>query len=160
MDQIKELAKKEDASFFRCCPTIENTENNLKKFEDLDFKFAPIHVHAEETHLLDLTLDEEELLKNMRKTTRYIVKRAGKEGVEVKHNNRQNSINHFIRMHTKHSQRTNGKHNYTAFSKRYVLNLFKVFDESQITVLNAEYKDFTEASLVTIKFGKSCVYYL
>jgi len=160
LSQIKTLAKKEQVDFLRVCPQIENTQKHLKKYAHLGFKFAPMHVHAEETHLLDLTLDEEVLLKNMRKTTRYIVKRATKEWVKVTHNNSENSINHFIRMHVQHSQRSNGKHKYTAFSKKYIHHLFKVFDKSQITVLNAEYENFVEASLVTIRFWKSCVYYL
>ncbi len=144
----------------RVAPQIENTVMNLSKYKDLDFKFAPLHAHAEETHLLDLTLSEEDLLKNMRKTTRYIVKRAAKEWVKVSQDNSENSVNHFIRMHVQHSRRTNGKLNYTPFSKPYIEHLFQSFDDTQITVLNAEYKNYTEASLVSIRFGKTCVYYL
>ena len=40
-------------------------------------------MHAEETHLLDLTISQEDLLKNLRKTTRYMITRAQKEGVVV-----------------------------------------------------------------------------
>jgi len=158
--EIKKLAKKEEVVFLRVCPQIENTKQHLNGYKQLWFKFAPMHVHAEETHLLDLKNTEEDLLKNMRKTTRYIIRRAKKEGVIISEDNSENSINHFIHMHYKHAKRDNGKLKYNAFSKNYIHSLFKAFDSSQIKVLNAEYKNFTEASLITIQFGKSCVYYL
>jgi lipid II:glycine glycyltransferase (peptidoglycan interpeptide bridge formation enzyme) len=38
-----------------------------------------MHEHAEDTHLLDLTKTEEELLKNIKKKDRYYINRAIKE---------------------------------------------------------------------------------
>jgi hypothetical protein len=38
-----------------------------------------MHEHAEDTHLLDLTLTEEELFQNIKKKDRYYVNRAIKE---------------------------------------------------------------------------------
>jgi len=160
LPELRKIAKKEKVSFMRIAPQIENTVKNLSKYRKLKFKFAPLHAHAEETHLLDLSLSEDVLLKNMRKTTRYIVKRSAKEWVKISHENSKESINHFINMHIQHSRRTNGKLNYTPFSKSYIEHLFQVFDKTQITLLNAEYENYIEASLVSIRFGKTCVYYL
>lgn len=157
---LTDLAKKEKVSFVRICPTIPNTKEHLQKIKKTGFRFSPIHAHAEETHMLDLTLTEETLLQNLRKTTRYIVNRAPKEWVIVYEDSSTSNIEHFIEMHENHSRRTNWKSHYTAFSKDYIHNLFKVFDEWEIYCLNAKYQDFIEASLVNIKFGKSCVYYL
>jgi lipid II:glycine glycyltransferase (peptidoglycan interpeptide bridge formation enzyme) len=38
-----------------------------------------MHEHAEDTHLLDLTKSEEELLTNIKKKDRYLINRAIKE---------------------------------------------------------------------------------
>jgi hypothetical protein len=38
-----------------------------------------MHEHAEDTHLLDLTKTEEELLSNIKKDDRYYINRAIKE---------------------------------------------------------------------------------
>lgn len=160
LPQLQELAKKEKVSFMRVNWVTENNLENLNNYKKAGFIFAPMHAHAEETHLLDLTLDEETLLKNMRSTTRYIVNRAKKEWVETIISNDQESIDKFIELHLQHAGRTNGKHQYHAFTPHYVNNLFKVFDPADITCMKAVYNNFVEASLVTIKFWKNCVYYL
>ncbi len=154
------LAKKEKVDFRRIAPQIENSFENLKKYSDMKFIFAPIHVHTEETHLLDLSLTEEELLKNMRKTTRYLIKRAQKEWVNVYIDNSKKNIQRFIDLHHKHSKRTNWKANYVPFSEKYITTLFEVFDKDSIFLMNAEYDWNIEASLVSIKFWKTTVYYL
>lgn len=160
LPELKKLCKQENVGFIRFCPQVENTLDNLDEFENLWLKFAPIHAHAEETHLLDLTLDESVLKENMRKTTRYIVNRAEKEWVKVILDSSEENIERFIGMHHKHAHRTNWKLNYSAFSSRYIHNLYKVFDPSEITTMNAVYNDEIEASLVTLRFWKTCVYYL
>jgi len=38
-----------------------------------------MHEHAEDTHLLDLKISEDELLSNMKKEDRYYINRAIKE---------------------------------------------------------------------------------
>jgi hypothetical protein len=38
-----------------------------------------MHIHAEDTHLLNLEITEEELLKNIKKEDRYYINRAIKE---------------------------------------------------------------------------------
>jgi len=160
LPELKSIARKEQVSFVRFCPQTKNTKKHLKDFKDLGMIYSPLHMHAEDTHLLDIKQDEETLLKNMRKTTRYLIKRATKEWVKTYQDNSAKNIQHFIKMHNNHSQRTNWKHTYTAFSDKYIINLFKAFDEKNINLMNADYNDFTEASLATIKFGTSCSYYL
>jgi len=158
--EIKKLAQKEKVNFLRLNWVNLNNFKNLKNYKKLGFIFAPIHAHAEETHLLDLNKDENILKNNLRKTTRYIINRAEKEGVEIIKNNNEENIFEFIKMHLKHANRTNWKNTYHAFSEKYIKNLFKVFWEKDINCIKAIYKNTTEASLVTIKFWKKCVYYL
>ncbi|MDD3120548.1 MAG: peptidoglycan bridge formation glycyltransferase FemA/FemB family protein [Candidatus Gracilibacteria bacterium] len=160
LPEIKKIADRENISFLRVNGVTENTIENLENYKKIGFIFAPMHAHAEETHLLDLTKTEEELLKNMRSTTRYIINRAKKEGVQIIQSNDEESINKFIELHLLHAGRTNGKHKYHAFTPEYVRNLFKVFNPNDITCMKAIYNNFVEASLVTVKFGKNCVYYL
>ena len=70
------LGAEENCSFIRLAPTLGRTEENQHLFQKLGFRPAPIFVQSELSLVLDISLTEEELLKNMRKSTRYILKRA------------------------------------------------------------------------------------
>ncbi|MDR1987464.1 MAG: hypothetical protein LBQ24_01520 [Candidatus Peribacteria bacterium] len=69
----------EKAVFIRLNSPIKNLKENKKAFKKLGFINAPMHEHAEDTHLLDLTPTEEILLSNIKKEDRYYINRAIKE---------------------------------------------------------------------------------
>lgn len=79
LNKLKEIAQNEGCSFIRIAPLLERNKENKKLFRDLGFKEAPMHANAyEATWKLDILPSEEELLKNMRKTTRYLIHQAEK----------------------------------------------------------------------------------
>jgi hypothetical protein len=65
--------------FIRLNSPIKNLKENKESFKKLGFIDAPMHEHAEDTHLLDLTPSEEILLNNIKKEDRYYINRAIKE---------------------------------------------------------------------------------
>lgn len=75
-DYLKTLAREEKAVFVRIAPNLIKNEESKHIFENLGYKSAPIHVHAELTTVLDITLSEPELLSKMRKTTRQMIKKG------------------------------------------------------------------------------------
>jgi peptidoglycan pentaglycine glycine transferase (the first glycine) len=80
---VRPIAGKEHAWFIRVSPLIADRENsgNLRR---AGFTPAPIHaMDAETCWVLDLDPPEDELLANMRKTTRYDIRHAQKLGVTV-----------------------------------------------------------------------------
>lgn len=159
LPELRTLAKKEWIAFLRINGVTEHSLPVLNKYQTLWFRSAPIHMHAEETNLLSLQWTEEEMLKNVKKGTRYIINRARREGVVVEHNNSEESIASFIDMHVSHAKRTNGKSQYTPFSKTYIHDLFKTFGD-RVNVFNAYYEWVKEAACVTVQFGETTVYYL
>src|SRR3989338_2239416 len=70
IQKLKEIAKKEGASFVRVSPLVERTEENKALFKKLGLRNAPIHMHAETTWELALSQTENELMADMRKNTR------------------------------------------------------------------------------------------
>jgi lipid II:glycine glycyltransferase (peptidoglycan interpeptide bridge formation enzyme) len=108
---------------------------------------------------LDLEKTEEELLEAMDRKDRYLITRAEKEWVNIKVENSPEQTKKLIEMHQNHSKRENWKNTYKAFSKSYINNLYKVFDWN-ISTISAEYNWKTESILMTIKFWKTCVYYV
>ncbi len=79
--RIEHIAKEEKCVFVRLRPQLKNLE--FDKIAGLNLRPAPMHLHAEHTVMLDLTKTEEELLKDMRRQTRYEVRRAAKLGMKV-----------------------------------------------------------------------------
>ena len=154
-DQIINIAKNERASFVRFNPPVKNTKENYESFAKLGFRNAPIHEHAEDTHLLDLTKSEEELFKNIKKKDRYYINRAVKEWVEIRMDNKQDHIETLIKMHQEHSKKVW----YHPFSEKYIKNLYKYFPNN-IRTISTSYNWNLESILMTIRFWKTCAYYI
>ena len=81
--KISEIAEKEKCVFVRVRPQLLANRKNLQILADLGMKKSPMHLAAEHTVVIDLTKTEEELLSNMRRQTRYEVRRADKLGITV-----------------------------------------------------------------------------
>lgn len=159
LEELKTYALLDSMSFIRFNPAVTNTIKNKKWFEKLNFINAPMHEHAEDTHLLDLTVWEDELLSNIKKKDRYYINRAIKEWVNIRIDNKIDHIHELIQMHKKHAWRKNWKRTYSAFSTHFIKSLYKVFG-SNISTISASYNWKTESILMTIKFWKTCVYYI
>ncbi len=79
-----EKIKKYHVEFLRMSPVLPAETCNLDFFQKFGFRNAPIHnMDAENTCVLDLNKSEEELLAQMRKTTRYLIRKAEKMPIEV-----------------------------------------------------------------------------
>lgn len=83
-DEIKKVAKSENCVFVRFRPQLYKTDENVALVKKTGSKDAPFHLHAQNTVVLDLEKSEDELLANMRRQTRYEVRRAVKLELVVK----------------------------------------------------------------------------
>ena len=84
LEFYKNFGKQQQADFVRISPLLPNTIEFENIFKNQKFKNAPIHlVNPEHTLILDITQSEDELLKNMKKSTRYEVRRIDKMGIKV-----------------------------------------------------------------------------
>lgn len=146
-------------AFLRINGITEHTKQNAVNYKDIWCRPAPIHMHAEETNLLTLEWTEEDMLKQVKKNTRYMINRARREWVTVEHDNSPESITNFIDMHLWHAKRTNGKLQYNPFSASYIHELFTQFGE-RVNVFNAYFEGVKEAACITVQFGETTVYYL
>jgi len=84
LDELYNIGKNEGVWFIRVTPLMEDLPHNLTLIKSLAFNKAPVHnIDAQITLVLDLSFDEEILLQNMRKSTRYEIRKAKKAGVTV-----------------------------------------------------------------------------
>ncbi|XOB40790.1 MAG: lipid II:glycine glycyltransferase FemX [Candidatus Nealsonbacteria bacterium] len=141
MSKLKALAVTEKVGHIRIAPVWESGAVIFKKF---GFRNAPIHVHPELTWELDIGLSEDELLMNMRKTTRYLIRKAVKEGVEIISSN---NVEEFNKLY----QQTKTRQHFTPFSLDYLENEFKAFSgDNEILILLGKYNNEIIASGIFI----------
>jgi len=120
------MAKKYHCSFIRIAPIQINSLDNLKQFKDLGFKKAPIYMHAERLWILPLDKSEDELLNQMRKTTRYLIRKAGRDGVVIEKRTDKKAVDDFYKVY----EETARREKFIPFSKNYIKNEFEVFNKT------------------------------
>lgn len=91
--KIREIAEREKCVFVRLRPQLRVADLDLLR--NLGLRKAPMHLHAEHTIILDLTQSEDDLLKAMRRQTRYEVRRAEKLGITVSYSNEKSLFEEF-----------------------------------------------------------------
>lgn len=104
-EKIAEIAKKEKCVFVRVRPQLINTPENLQLLADLGLKKSPMHLAAEHTVIIDLTKPEDELLANMRRQTRYEVRRAAKQGITVEKSQSEEIFKEFRKVQAETAKR-------------------------------------------------------
>src|SRR4030042_2447217 len=80
---VRKVGQEEKCFFVRVRPQIESNEKNKKLFTKYGFCKAPMHLHAQDTWVLDISATDELILSQMRKTTRYLIRKAIKDGVSI-----------------------------------------------------------------------------
>jgi lipid II:glycine glycyltransferase (peptidoglycan interpeptide bridge formation enzyme) len=156
LDFLKQLGKKEEAWFLRIAPLLLRTEENNQLFEYLGFINAPMHMHPEITWELDLTLPEDQLLKNMRKTTRYLIRQAEKEGVDVVKSARKEELESFEEIYWETAKR----HSFVPFSKEYLEKEFEVFSkDNQAMMFSGKYNGDVLSSAMVIFHSQRAFYH-
>lgn len=149
LKKLKEIAKSENCSFIRVAPLMKRSEDNKKLFEDLGFRESPMHANAyEATWKLDITLSEEELLANMRKTTRYLVRQAEKnQDITIEKSDKPEDIE----IYQKLNLAVAGYQKFTPFSLQFVKNEFEVFaKDNRALLFFGKYKGEVAASALVI----------
>jgi peptidoglycan pentaglycine glycine transferase (the first glycine) len=125
LKELKRIGKEGGVSFIRMSPLWPRTEESKSLLKKLGFKEAPMHANAyEATWKLDLSPSEEEILMNMRKTTRYLIRQALKnEEVTLEHSEELKDVEIYQKLNEEVARR----HKFVPFSLEYVKNEFKAF---------------------------------
>src|SRR4030042_2965966 len=149
LEKLKEIAKEEKADFIRMAPLLEENEENEKLFQDLSFRKSPMHASAySATWKLDISIPEEELLGNMRKTTRYLIHQAMKNpDIAIEKSEKLSDIEIYQKLNKELSERQK----FIPFSYKYVRNEFEVFfKDKEALLLFGKYKGEIAAGVLVI----------
>ena len=106
LDCIKNIAVEENAAFIRISPLVKRDDIGIEFFKKRGFRDAPSHnMDAEICWVLDITKSEEELLRGMRKTHRYLIKKAKSLGIEIIGSKNPSDIKRFLPLYSDLSKR-------------------------------------------------------
>lgn len=156
LDQLKIISKENSCVFIRVRPQLKSDEFSKNVFKSLGFIKAPTHLHAQRTSQLDITKSEEELLAQMRKTTRYEVKKAIKENIEIIKSSDSSDIKKFYDLQIETSKRQK----FVPFSYKFLYEQFKAFLPDDKTLLyNAYFEKKLLAQAFIIFYGREAVYH-
>ena len=152
LDKLKEVTKKERVDFIRVNPLWparrspvskqdeggERSAENDVIFRQMGFRTAPIQMHPEASWKLNINFSEEELLANMRKTTRYLIKQTiENKDIEVRQSRNGEDIKVFSQLHNLVSRRQY----FVPFSLEYLKNEFSAFiADDQASLFFGNYK--------------------
>ena len=156
--ELRKIAKEEKASFIRVASLYERNKENRKLFLDLGFHEAPMHANAYEATLkLDITPTEEELLMNMRKTTRYLIRQTERNpDIEILQSQKLEDvevINNLLKEVVKHQH-------FTPVSLEYLKNEFLAFQpDNQISLFLGKYKGEVIAAAFVLFWSKIGFYH-
>lgn len=93
-----QTAKVARCAFVRFRPQLLDSEENRRILTKLGARKSPMHLAAEHTVIIDLESDLDVLLANMRRQTRYEVRRADKLNIKVESNNSEELFKEFHKV--------------------------------------------------------------
>ncbi|MDO8436421.1 MAG: peptidoglycan bridge formation glycyltransferase FemA/FemB family protein [bacterium] len=152
LKKLMDIAKEEEMNFVRINPIWERSEENNDIFRQLGFRTAPIQMHPEASWKLKIDLQEDELLINMRKTTRYLIRQALKNpDIQIEKSVDIKDVELFSKMHEKVSNRQK----FVPFSLNYLTAEFLTFkQDDQIILFFGKHKgELAAASFVVFWSG-------
>jgi peptidoglycan pentaglycine glycine transferase (the first glycine) len=160
--QLNDIAKKENASFIRISPIfkkgLKGYSENKNLFVDLGFRDAPMHASAyEATWKLDIYPSKEEILTNMRKTTRYLIKKI-LENPDISVEKSTDSKD--IEIYQKLNKEVSERQGFVPFSDEFIKNEFEVFNkDKEVMFLFGKYKGEVVAGAMIIFWSGMAFYH-
>jgi len=157
LSYLKEFFKDDTSiSFLRVAPPWLREKENLKIFRDNAFRNAPMFIVPEVTWCLDISPSDEELLRGMRKTTRYLIRQGLKnQNLKIEKGCDQKDLDFFLSLYEK----TVNRHDFQAFSLDYLKKELECLRRNdEILIFNAYYQKQPIASAMII-FYQGVAYY-
>ncbi|MDO8658604.1 MAG: peptidoglycan bridge formation glycyltransferase FemA/FemB family protein [Candidatus Levybacteria bacterium] len=103
---VKEIAKERNTSFIRISPLIKNEDIKDDFFKKRGFINAPVHnMDAQNCWILDITKPEDQLLKEMRKTHRYLIRKAQTMDIKIIRSKNLSYLDSFLNLYNDLSKR-------------------------------------------------------
>lgn len=156
LGEIQQLARAEKMDFVRISPAATVESGTQQWLQTHGYRPAPIHVLAENSWLLSLKQNEEEILGGMKKNHRNLIRRCEREGVSVAIDTTGEQLEVLHEL----LDETEKRHNFTRFSRTYINTEFSLFaQKGEAALFIARLPDGRVDSAAIIMFyGSMAVY--
>ena len=156
VDEIRKIAKEDGCVFVRVRPQLVSSDFSKKLFAKYKFVNAPTHLHAELTSQLNLNKSEDEIMSNMRKATRYEIRKGISQNIVIEKTLDLSLMKKFYDLQIETSKRQK----FVSFSYKFLYEQFRVFVENGNAVLySAKFKNKLLAQAFIIFYGAEAVYH-
>lgn len=156
LQTLKLEAKKQKVWFVRFRPQQIETSQLEELVKKNGAKKAPMHLTADLTLQLDLKLSEEELLSQMRKNHRNLIRRAERDGITTKISTDPADMEEFCDWQEYLAK----KHHFIPFSREFLKTQFEVFvSDNQVALISSYSGNKLLASAFVIFYNKEAVYH-
>lgn len=145
INEIKKIAQEEKVDFIKIEPALKNDD-----FKKIGFQKSEKELQPAETLIIDITKNEEDLLKQMHEKTRYNIRLAQKKNIKIQLT-KEDGLENFYSLMQKTAQRDKIR----IHSKDYYQKLIK---NSDAQIIEAVYEDKTIASNIIYFFGNTAYY--
>lgn len=154
LEELEKIGKKEGASFVRMNPLWERSEENDSLLKSRGLRLSPMHANAyDATWKLDISLSEEELIKGMRKTTRYLIRQTEKNEDIVIEKSED------LKTYQGLNREVGKRQKFVPFSDEYIKDEYEIFGkDGQDLLLFGKYKGEVVAGALVI-FYQGTGYY-
>ncbi len=155
LNTLRKLAGEEKAWFVRVRPEIDETPYAQMLFNGWGFINAPMHLDAENTWIIDLKGSDDEILKRMRKTTRYLIKKGLTQNYKV-----YTTVDLLkLEILADLQKETISRHKFVGFSKSMFISELQTFaGDNQAELFILESKGIPMVAAIIIYYG-NCAYY-
>lgn len=155
LEQLKDIARKENAIFYRLEINLPASEEHTVKLPGFIKSFE--EMQPENNWVLDISKEESEVLGGMKQKGRYNIKIAEKNHLKLTNSNEPDSteLKEFFRQYEETGKRH--KISYRGFD--YFKSLLDIFGKNDYArSYTAWYRDEPLASAIIIFYGKSAIY--
>lgn len=122
LDQLKSQAKASGCIYVALQPYIAAAPMLHQQFIDAGYRPLPAHILYRHTGMLDLTPDESVLLAGFKESVRSSLRRAERDGVEVKCNPGPEAVGQLFELYRQSFERSGGGYQ----SQRYFENVWRI----------------------------------
>lgn len=155
INEIKKIANERGASFIRVSPLIKKEEIEKNFFKKRKLIPSPIHNQDAETcWVLSIERKEEELLKEMRKTHRYLIRKAQNMNIKIIRTQKVSEIDKFLPLYKELSQKRG------FVPHKGIKEEFEILEkDDQVVLFLAQYEKKIISGALIIFIGDLAIYH-